>query len=310
MDLRIAEYIICIAENENLSRAAKKLYISHSALSQQLAKLEKELDCKIFYRNGNYMHPTKAGEIYLKAARACFDIKAKAYDEIHEMRHKDAKFTVGIPANRANNLFTKLLVRFGEKYDSNLVKLEELHIPELHRLIHEKKIDIMIGAQGEPDDSLGYMPLGKEYILLAVPDSHQLAKYGFISSGKPEKIKNLPKISLKEFEEEAFSLIHTISPIRKTVLEVLQRAEVAPKVIFEGSAYNCNNMVADGISIACLPSYILSNGAQKENVAYFLTNPVGEYDCVAAYRKDHIFTDAQKYFLTLVTELYNEDRLN
>ena len=42
MDLRQIQYIVAIAEENNITRAAEKLYITQSALNQQLLKLEKE----------------------------------------------------------------------------------------------------------------------------------------------------------------------------------------------------------------------------------------------------------------------------
>ena len=42
MDLKQLEYIIKIAEENNITRAAEKLFITQSALNQQLLRLEKE----------------------------------------------------------------------------------------------------------------------------------------------------------------------------------------------------------------------------------------------------------------------------
>ena len=49
MDLRQLEYIVQIAEENNITRAAEKLYITQSALNQQLLKLEKELILPRFF---------------------------------------------------------------------------------------------------------------------------------------------------------------------------------------------------------------------------------------------------------------------
>lgn len=48
MDLRQLEYIVQIAEENNITRAAEKLYITQSALNQQLLKLEKNLVSRFF----------------------------------------------------------------------------------------------------------------------------------------------------------------------------------------------------------------------------------------------------------------------
>lgn len=51
MELKQLEYIVKIAEERNVTKAAEKMYITQSALNQQLLKLEKELGSQLFYRS-------------------------------------------------------------------------------------------------------------------------------------------------------------------------------------------------------------------------------------------------------------------
>lgn len=85
MDLRQIQYIVAIAEENNITRAAEKLYITQSALNQQLLKLEKELGVQLFHRSRTDWHPTEAGEIYLKAAREMLLLKKDTYHRIHDL---------------------------------------------------------------------------------------------------------------------------------------------------------------------------------------------------------------------------------
>lgn len=50
MDTKILEYVIAIAEEKSLSKAAERLYLSQPALSQRLKKLEDELGTPLFLR--------------------------------------------------------------------------------------------------------------------------------------------------------------------------------------------------------------------------------------------------------------------
>mgnify|MGYP006074750835 FL=1 len=75
MNLKEIEYIMKIAEEKNITRAAERLFITPSALNQQLHRLETELGVPLFYRNGNRWYPTQAGEIYLDSARELLRIK-------------------------------------------------------------------------------------------------------------------------------------------------------------------------------------------------------------------------------------------
>lgn len=75
MDLKQVEYILKIAEENNITRAAEKLFITQSALNQQLLKLERELDTPLFYRSRTNWRPTEAGEVYIRNAKELLRIR-------------------------------------------------------------------------------------------------------------------------------------------------------------------------------------------------------------------------------------------
>ena len=70
MDTKQIEYILKIAEENNITKAAEKLFITQSALNQQLLKLEKELGTPLFHRSRTNWRLTEAGEIYIEGAKA------------------------------------------------------------------------------------------------------------------------------------------------------------------------------------------------------------------------------------------------
>ena len=61
MDVKQLEYMVKIAEEQNISRAAEKLFITQSALNQQLLKLERQLGTPLFFRSRSQFRPTPAG---------------------------------------------------------------------------------------------------------------------------------------------------------------------------------------------------------------------------------------------------------
>ena len=63
MDLKQIEYIIAISEEHSITRAGEKLFITQSALNQQLQKLEKELGTPLFIRTRSDWQLTPAGQI-------------------------------------------------------------------------------------------------------------------------------------------------------------------------------------------------------------------------------------------------------
>ena len=69
MEERQFEYFLTIAKEKNISKAARRLFISQPTLSKYLLSLESELGVQLFKRNRNELEITKAGEIYQNYAR-------------------------------------------------------------------------------------------------------------------------------------------------------------------------------------------------------------------------------------------------
>ena len=88
MELKQLEYIVKIAEERNVTKAAEKMYITQSALNQQLLKLEKELGSQLFYRSRTNWKLTEIGEIYIKNAEKILNIKKETYDQINDLLEK------------------------------------------------------------------------------------------------------------------------------------------------------------------------------------------------------------------------------
>ena len=82
MDTKQIEYILKIAEENNITRAAEKLHLTQPALNQQLLRLERELGLQLFYRSRTDWRPTPAGEIYLENARKMLLLKQETYKQL------------------------------------------------------------------------------------------------------------------------------------------------------------------------------------------------------------------------------------
>lgn len=75
-------YVVAVAETSNFTRAAEQCLVVQSALSHQIARLERELGAKLFERTSRRVRLTPAGEAFLPAARQALDAAERARAEV------------------------------------------------------------------------------------------------------------------------------------------------------------------------------------------------------------------------------------
>ncbi|MFJ4654545.1 LysR substrate-binding domain-containing protein [Nocardia sp. NPDC088792] len=82
MELQQMRYVLAVAETNSFTRAAERCLVVQSALSHQIARLERELGAKLFERTSRRVRLTPAGAAFLPAARQCLDAADRAAAEV------------------------------------------------------------------------------------------------------------------------------------------------------------------------------------------------------------------------------------
>ncbi|MCH6167772.1 LysR family transcriptional regulator [Pseudonocardia alaniniphila] len=82
MELQQMRYVVAVAETANFTRAAERCRVVQSALSHQIARLERELGARLFDRTSRRVRLTPAGEAFLPAARQALDAAERASAEV------------------------------------------------------------------------------------------------------------------------------------------------------------------------------------------------------------------------------------
>ena len=143
MDTKQIEYILKIAEENNITKAAEKLFLTQSALNQQLLKLEKELGTPLFHRSRTNWRPTKAGEVYLQNARQILRLKKDTYSQIRDIANtKLGQLSIGFTPGRGIAMFTSIYPNFHQMYPEITVEPVEKSVHELQQMISDDNLDI------------------------------------------------------------------------------------------------------------------------------------------------------------------------
>ena len=82
MEIRVLRYFLMVAREENITRAAKLLYITQPTLSRQLIQLEEELGVKLFQRGRHDISLTEDGMLLKCRAMEIVSLSNKMIDEL------------------------------------------------------------------------------------------------------------------------------------------------------------------------------------------------------------------------------------
>lgn len=200
------DYVLAIAEEQNLTRAAKKLYISQPTLTMYLNRLEENLGVKLFDRKKTPITVTPAGRRYIEKMTEISEEEQILRGELRSVQNPSQTFRIGSARVRGHYWLPPLLRILSERHpDMNFVISlgPERH---LQRLLEKFSIDLAIASLTEIPSGIVPLvmePLSTEQILLV---SHK--KYGLVPKEEqehnspdnpylldPEKLQNLPFIA-------------------------------------------------------------------------------------------------------------------
>lgn len=77
MELRVLNYFLAIAREENFTKAARQLHVTQPTLSRQIAQLEKELGVELFVRGKHNINLTEDGMILKRRAQEMLSLAEK-----------------------------------------------------------------------------------------------------------------------------------------------------------------------------------------------------------------------------------------
>lgn len=102
-----------VAELGAISRAARRLNLSISAVSQQIAQLEQEYQCRLFVRTGRGVTLTETGEVVYRYVVSLLNTLEESRREVdHLSRHRERALAIGASFTAAEYLLPRVLPQF------------------------------------------------------------------------------------------------------------------------------------------------------------------------------------------------------
>ncbi|MDR3258772.1 MAG: LysR family transcriptional regulator [Fusobacteriaceae bacterium] len=297
MDLKQLEYIVKIAEENNITHAAEKLFITQSALNQQLLKLEKELGTQLFYRSRINWRLTEAGKIYINNAKQILNIKKETYNKIYDCIESNVgHLSIGLTPGRGIAMFIAIFRKLIRLHPNLVLEPMELSVRQQQYKIARDELDVgfmtLSEAQRTNDN---YIVLKSEEMVFATSKNHPILKG--IDTSQP--------IDLSTLKNESFVLMNKESTNREIIDQIFEKAGFIPKLLFE-TKYTSSIVSVVKSSICCgiIPYYYAK--LDSEYLSYFPIKEHPSWDMVICYRKGSYLSKPAKTFIELAKIFWNK----
>ena len=179
MELRHLRYFKAVAEQGSFSGAARGIYVSQSALSEQIADLERELGVPLFDRSGRKLRLTVHGEIFLRESNKVLEGSERAVAMARRsFRGEVGTLRIGFFAAGVGARFGQLIHRFRTERPEVQVSLTEMKSGAQPQALLDGSIDVAFTRRfSEPfARQLRSETLGSHRLIAVLPENHRLAK--------------------------------------------------------------------------------------------------------------------------------------
>jgi DNA-binding transcriptional LysR family regulator len=178
VDFRQFRYFIAVAEELHFGRAADRLHIAQSGLSQQILKLERSVGVPLLVRDRRGVKLTDAGRVFLDHARQAVELADRAMASPHlSERGKTGILRAGTPILGIPVVAEELFQEFGIRFPEVEIEIHPGLDPELVEAVstHSLDVAIVLSPFRSVEPPPRYQQLSTFELLALVPDGHRLA---------------------------------------------------------------------------------------------------------------------------------------
>ena len=232
MELRHLRYFCTTAEQGSFSKTARTLYVSQSAISEQMADLEREIGVALFRREGRSTALTAAGEVFLTEARLVLGAAAHAVEMAQgAARGEIGTLRIGFFAGGIGPNFTRIVRRFRREYRGERLSLAEMTPTQQWQALVEGKIDLGFTRPLEPQyrEELAWETIRQDQIMAVLPKDHALVRSTGQGNAGSSSVK---PIHVRDLAGEPFVLSsrETSPALFDKVIELCSEAGFSPNI--------------------------------------------------------------------------------
>lgn len=289
MDIKQLKYFYTIAEEGQITNAAKKLHIAQPPLSYQLKSLENELGVKLAERGSRSIKLTDAGLMLYNRAKQILSLTETTISELKDFKNgTHGTLSIGTVSSSGAALLTSRLSTFHNKYPFINFEIREGNTYELLDLLNKGIIEIGIVRTPFNPTGINCIYLPKEPMVAAMIKDLNWTDNKIINI---KELADKPLIFYKRFE--------------KLIYEACENANFDPNLFCKNEDARTSLLWANaGLGIAIVPKSSLKLIGSSDLIYKEIDNKSLSTQIAAIWIKNGYISSAAKNFLDTFSSDY------
>jgi DNA-binding transcriptional LysR family regulator len=240
--LRQLEVFSAVARGESVSRAARELSMSQSAVSGSLAELERQFDVRLFERVGKRLQLSELGRALRPRAEALCE-QALELESGFAGQTEAGELRVGATLSIGNYLCAPLMARFMREHPGARVRLHVANTVEIARQVKNFEIDVGL-IEGElSDPELEVTRWRRDELCVFASPKHPLARRKGLSDAELKSAQWILREQGSGTRQTFERAMRGLLPELDVVLE-LEHTEAIKSAVKAGLGLGCVSRVA------------------------------------------------------------------
>jgi DNA-binding transcriptional LysR family regulator len=254
MELRQLRYFVTLAEELHFGRAAAREHIVQSALSQQLQRLERELDVLLLDRTTHHVELTPAGNAFLIEARQVLAGVDRAVAAAHHAVSAAPSLRVGV-VDASYDSMPQILREVQQRYSELEIHQVETGVPEQFRLLADGRLDVGIGRASLAPPEVASELFRLDPLGVLLPEDHRLAASPEVPVVRlaAEPLLLAEEQRAPEFNQFVIELCRSVAFVPRLYRGTVQSIRAAVDLVAQGRCALC----APASCVAAVPAGIV-----------------------------------------------------
>ncbi|WML31775.1 LysR family transcriptional regulator [Neobacillus sp. OS1-32] len=294
MDLKQLRYFSTIAQEGQITRAAKKLHMAQPPLSQQLKLLEQELGVTLLERNGKTIELTEAGKILFEKSQ---DLLQRFEDTVSEVKEVGDGLKGLLSIGSVKTCFSFIPERikfFRERYPLVTIRLHEGDSSLLASYVRNRDVELAIVRLPLDLNDFSVLSLPKDRFVLVIPETWS----------------NVKKMKLEEIADLPLMLLHRIKGVGlfELVINRFRSRDLIPNVVCQcPDAAMLLSLVRAEVGAAILPKYTLLSFPTNQLKVIEIEDSAIESESAVIWLKDRYLSKSALRFIETFQKQLSED---